>query len=170
MTYAYSEMNQHDALYMSVRAYPGGVEAMAQRLGKSSAVLYSKLRPGVDTHHISFEEAAEIVELCAQAHVPNAFAALHAFNWRLSHACFPVPVELDANPAELIQNVCRAVKEFGDVASCVSESTADGVIDAREFARIEKEFEGVYAALNELRARIKGKFESQDRRASHASE
>lgn len=39
MTCKYSEMNQHDAIYIAARAYPGGVEALAGRMGMSGCAL-----------------------------------------------------------------------------------------------------------------------------------
>ena len=49
MTRRYSDTNQHDALYKVARAYPGGLEALAARMGMSVNVLRNKLAPGIDT-------------------------------------------------------------------------------------------------------------------------
>lgn len=154
-------MNQHDALYKVARAYPGGIEALAQRMQVSVPVLYNKLRPGVDTHHTSFEQVSEIVEHCVQACVPDALAPIHAMNWRHGLVAFTLPQSTNADSSELIQNVCNAVKEFGDVATCVSLSANDSFIDDKELARIEKEFQEVHACLAELRSRIHTKVAEQ---------
>ncbi|MFX5660835.1 phage regulatory CII family protein, partial [Acinetobacter baumannii] len=71
-------MNQHDALYKIARAFPGGLEALAQRMDMSVNVLRNKLAPGIDTHYPSFEEVSQIVELCKQANVKDATLPLHA--------------------------------------------------------------------------------------------
>lgn len=83
MTKAYQQMSALDALYTAARKYPGSVEALAARLGKSPNVLRSKLQPDIDTHHITLEEALQIIELL-DATVPSAAdLAAKAIGWRL---------------------------------------------------------------------------------------
>ncbi|TCS37468.1 hypothetical protein EDC30_104272 [Paucimonas lemoignei] len=155
MTCKYSEINQHDALYRVARDYPGGIEALAQRLTKTAPVMYNKLRPGIQTHHASFEETTEIIELCVQANVKDAMLPAYAFAWRLGHVMVPVPRVDNVPDEELTQNVCKTMKEFGDVASCLYQSFAnDGDIDANELESFEKEFQEAIAAMCELRARV----------------
>ena len=74
MTRRYSDMNQHDALYKVARAYPGGLEALAAAMKMSVNVLRNKLAPGIETHYPSFEEVSEIVALCQEAGMKDAFA------------------------------------------------------------------------------------------------
>lgn len=92
MTHLYSEINQHDALYKAVRAYPGGVEAMAQRLNISSATLYKKLRPVVNGYAINYEELSEIIEHLDSSGSPGlADLALGAFCWRHQRVVVNLP-------------------------------------------------------------------------------
>ena len=155
MTCKYSDVNQHDALYKIARAYPGGIEALAHRMGKSVAVMYNKLRPGISTHHTSFEEVSEIIELCAEAGVKEAMLPAEAFIWRLGHVMLPVP-RIEGIPDEdMTQQVCKTVKEFGEVASCIYESLAsNNDITPQELDKFEKEFIEATAAMFELRARV----------------
>jgi hypothetical protein len=155
MTCRYSDINQHDALYKIARDYPGGMEALAQRMGKSVPVMYNKFRPGIATHYVSFEEATEAIELCVQAGVKDAIAPAKAFAWRLGYVLMPVP-QIDGLPNEdLAQQVCKTVKEFGEVASCIYESLAtDNDITQAELDRFELEFQEATAAMFELRARV----------------
>lgn len=167
VTLRYSETNQHDALYTVARAYPGGVEALARRMGRSAAVFYNKLRPGIDTHHVAFEEVSEIVELCQQAGVKDALSPLHALNMRHGLVAFPMPQVDSLTDDALAQTVCRAMKEFGEVAASVSESLAnDGKISDAELEKIEKEFQDAFAAIGEWRARVRSRADqSNDARA-----
>jgi hypothetical protein len=156
MTCQYSEINQHDALYRIARSYPGGVEALAARMGKTVPVMYNKLRPSISTHYVSFEEMTEIIEHCMQAGVQDAALPAQAFAWRLGYVMMPVPHVGSVPNEDLTQHVCKAVKEFGDVASSLYKSLASNQdINERELEEFEKEFQEATAAMFELRERVR---------------
>lgn len=157
MTQEYSDMNQHDALYIAARKYPGGVEALAQRMKISTAVLYSKMRPDCHTHHVTFEQVSEITEYLVGAHVPEALQALHAICWRHGLIAFELPPTSDQDDDSLIQSICKTVQEFGHVTSAVSGALADGKICGKELEEIEREFAQAFGAMTELRERIRAK-------------
>lgn len=157
MTQEYSDMNQHDALYKVARKYPGGLEALSKRLVMSSSVLYSKLRPGVDSHHTSFEQVSEILEHLVEARVPDALQPLHAFNWRHGLVAFEMPAPSDQADDDLIHSICKTVQEFGQMTSSVSGALADGSITGKELEEIEREFSHAFGAMTELRERIRAK-------------
>lgn len=83
MTKAYRQMSVGDALYTAARKYPGSVEALAGRMGRSANVLRSKLKPDVDTHHITLEEALQIIELLDSTVPHAADLAIKAIAYRL---------------------------------------------------------------------------------------
>ncbi len=155
MTLRYSDTNQHDALYLVARAYPGGIEALAQRMGKTANVLYNKLRPGVDTHYPSFEEVSEIIELCAAAGVANATLPLHALCARHGLVAFAFPDAAHASDDDLTRAVCDAVKEMGDVTGAIGGALADGQFSAVEIDKIEQEIQQVMGAIGALRERVR---------------
>jgi hypothetical protein len=148
-------MNQHDALYKIARAYPGGLEALAQKMQISSNVLRNKLAPGIDTHYPSFEQFSLIVELCQEAGVKDALLPMHALLSRHGMAAFIVPEPEHISDDDLSQTVCRVMSQVGDVAEAVSSSLLDGVITDAEADLIEREFQGALTALGEWRARIR---------------
>jgi hypothetical protein len=165
VTCKYSEINQHDALYMVARRYPGGIEALAHRTGRSTSMMYNKLRPGVLTHMVSFEEATEVIELCQQAGVEDALLPAEALAWRLGRVLVDVPQENTNSNEELTQLVCKAVKEFGDVGSSIYQSLAtNNEIDTRELAAFEVEFKEAIAALFQLRERVQQSVKRGDER------
>lgn len=86
MTKRYSVTGPLDALYAAARKYPGSVEALAQRMGKSPGVLRSKLSPDVDTHHTTFDEALDLIELLDAAVPHAADSAVRAIGYRLRRA------------------------------------------------------------------------------------
>ncbi len=155
MTRRYSDMNQHDALYTVARAYPGGIDALAQQLNMSANVLRNKLAPGIASHYPSFEEASMIISLCQKANVKEAVMPLHALMARHGMAAFVVPEPEQINNDDLSQTVCRVMSQVGNVAEAVSEALLDNVITEREADLIEREFQGALAALGEWRARIR---------------
>ncbi|MBV8665481.1 MAG: phage regulatory CII family protein [Burkholderiaceae bacterium] len=157
MTRRYSDMNQHDALYKVARAYPGGLEALAERMGVSVNVLRNKLAPGIDTHYPSFEEMSQIVELCYEASVKDALLPIHALLARHNMAAFVVPEPETVNTDDLSQTVCRVMSQVGSVAEVVSDALLDGVITNAEADLIEREFQGALTALGEWRARIRAR-------------
>src|SRR5690242_14530555 len=95
MTRRYSDTNQHDALYTIARAYPGGIEELAARLGVSPNVLRNKLAPGIASHYVSFEETSQIIHLCHAAGVKGALMPLHALMSRHGMAAFLIPESAD---------------------------------------------------------------------------
>ena len=155
MTRKYLDMNQHDALYKVARSYPGGLDALAQRMAISVNVLRNKLAPTIVSHYPSFEEVSTIVELCRQAGVADALLPLHALLVRHGMAAFVVPQPERIDNDDLSQTVCRVMSQVGAVAEAVSTALLDGKITMAEADLIEREFQGALSALGEWRARIR---------------
>lgn len=161
MTCRYTEINQHDALYIAARAYPGGIEALALRMGMASHVLYKKLRPAVDTHHVNYEEVSEIIEhLEAAGKSDMAELALQAFAWRHGRLTFRLP-EVSVPAGELFNQVLEILREEGALASDINDALGnDGKIDSRELQKIEKDLQQCIEALVVLRNKVRAKHES----------
>jgi hypothetical protein len=157
VTLRYSEMNQHDALYLKARAYPGGIEALAQRMGKTPAVLYNKLRPGIHTHAVNFEEVSEILELCTDAGVDDPLHPLQAMNWRHGLVAFVLPNIECHSDEDLSQIILGVMQEAGEVAKVISDALRDRKINSEELDGIENEFQRLLSAVGLLRSRIKQK-------------
>lgn len=155
MTRRYSDMNQHDALYKIARAYPGGIDDLAAKIGMSPNVLRNKLAPGVASHYVSFEETSQIIQLCHAAGVKGALMPLHALLSRHGMAGFLVPEPTEISKDELSQTVCRVMGQIGDLAEAVSAAFEDGVVTVAEVDLIEREFQGALEVLGNWRARIR---------------
>lgn len=155
MTCRYSEINQHDARYNLARAYPGGIEMLARRMGMSVNVLRNKLAPGIKTHVITDEEDSLIIEYCEEARVVDPCRALIAKNWRHRLIAFPLPDADHLSSSDLAQAMCHTVKEFADVMSTTSNALADGKVSVAEMDVMEKEMQEALAALCELRDRVR---------------
>src|SRR5690606_4424393 len=80
-----ASMNVIDAAYSTVHDYPGGAEALAARMGKSAAVLRSKVNPNTSTHHLTLAEADEILGKTRDLRMLHALAA--------NHGCVVLPAD-----------------------------------------------------------------------------
>lgn len=157
MTCKYNNINQHDALYNTARAYPGGIEALAQRMRMVVSTLRNKLRPAIETHHVNFEEVSEIIELCEEARVPEAFGPLHAFCWRHNHVAVLLP-RGDVDADDLLKQVVEIMSGDGALAGDISRAMAnDHRIDAGELAGIEEQIERCMGNLVALRDKARAK-------------
>lgn len=157
MTCEYSNINQHDALYNLVRAYPGGLEAIAQRVGMNTMTLRKKVMPSVETHHANFEEVSVIIELAEGARVPDAFVPLHAFCWRHGHVAVKLPCG-DPDADDLLKQLVEVMGDEGQLANTIGGSLAnDKRIDRREFEEIEINIEKCLHALVVLRQKVLAK-------------
>lgn len=161
MTCRYTDINQHDALYIAARAYPGGVEALALRMGMASHVLYKKLRPAVGSHHINFEEVSEIVEhLEAAGKADMAELVVSAFNWRHGRVAFKLP-DVSVPAGELFNQVLSILREEGTLANDINEALGnDGKIDGGELQKIEKDLQQCIEALVVLRNKVRAKHDN----------
>jgi hypothetical protein len=156
VTYRYSDINQHDALYKAARKYPGGVEALAQKIGQqSAAILYNKLRPGVDTHHTNFEEVSEVIESLQEAGKQDAAELpIQAFCWRHGYVAVKLPSSRPAGSGELLKMVCQVVADEGQVAGAISTALSDNWISPAEQELIETTIRRAVQDLLELEKRL----------------
>ena len=67
-------MNTRDAAYMTGHSYPGGVPALATRMGMDARELSHKLNPN-DAHALSLDEAVVIMALTGDHRILNAMAS-----------------------------------------------------------------------------------------------
>lgn len=77
-------MNTKDAAYLTGRNYPGGVPALAARMGMDADELNRKLKPG-HANGISLDEAEVIMALSGDHRILHAMAA------ELGYVCSPMP-------------------------------------------------------------------------------
>jgi len=159
MTYHYGQTSQHDCLYTAARSYPGGVEALAQRLGMSASVLYKKLSPGVTSHHLSFEEATVIMDLCHSVSVPDALSALDAQAFRLGKICIDIPTTDggDIDVEEIQRLVFKAVAQLGDAVAASTDALVDGHLTEQEMRAVEPKLRALVQTATSWLQRMKAK-------------
>jgi hypothetical protein len=79
---------------------------------------------------------------------PHPFSLLHNACRETGHLP-PVRINASADPCS-IDLVAKAVKEFGELLTAVSDARADGILSGEDAARIQAEGEQVYLALAPL--------------------
>lgn len=96
-----------DAVYHTVHGYPGGVVALAVRMGVSANTLTHKANPNNDTHHMRPDE------LVAMQALSGNYAVLHAMAAALGYVCAPaVPDQSDGDPVEVFMLQQKAQGEY----------------------------------------------------------
>lgn len=157
-----NDINQHEALYSLASRYPGSIEGLAQAMGRRNGrqmypnVLRNKLRPGIDTHHLNFEEYSLILELCEEAKIDGWQVPLQALCWRHGMVAIAMPQVGDesASVAAAMQQAGDAAREFGEMMSEFVQAAADGKITRSEADRVLPEIQHVLTMVTMLRESI----------------
>jgi len=131
-------MNVADAAHATVRAYPGGSESLAPRLGMSAAVLRGKVNPNNDRNILSLADADAIMGVTGDHRILHALAAEHGYTLQ----------RIDAPAAgNMIGAVLAAAAAKGDLAEIISEALADNRVTPNEAADIARACAAVQAAI-----------------------
>lgn len=153
-------MNVLDSVRCAVRHYPGGVDAVALRLGKSPSTLEKELR-AAQQYKLGAEDAAEIAAMCVQ--VGSPFAA--DYPTRLAEAVggtlLLLPGSALAPRDELTaEGLAKLVREFSDVVSAAAQADADGEISQREMANVRQQWAELVASGQRFMQHLETKHEA----------
>ena len=156
-------MDGHDALRQMVRDYPGGVEAVALRLGKPWQTLDKELRaaPG---YKLGIREACAIGQLCAEAGAPSAAAYATSVASHCGVHITLAPAD-GASPMDVMHGATNVMREVADVVGKVTEAGQDDHYSPNEIKRIKKEAREAIAAIQQLVAHVDGVAASAARKA-----
>lgn len=147
-------MNVIDAAYMTVREHPGGANALAPRFitragnGMHWAILNNKVDPNKDSHHLTLAEADKLMAFTDDYRILHALAANHGF------VC--VKAAADAAPSDLaiLELVAAVWAKSGDVGKAVSDTLADGRVEAHEIERVKEAMYRVQQAMQQMVMRL----------------
>ena len=136
-----------DAAYHLAHGYPGGVPALAQRMGKSANVLNSKVSLNADkTHHLTLREAVAMQEISGDARILQAMAGA------LGYVCVSMHTG-DQNTT--MERVMHLAKEFGQVLVSVNDAVLDGRVTLTEMHDCERHAAELTAALSGVLAAVR---------------
>jgi hypothetical protein len=141
-------MNILDAAYRVGHDHPGGVAALAPRMGMGEAVLNSKLNPNTKTHILSIEEMIKLEQFTGRHDMLFAHAEALGF------IAVPAPCVGDGDVDHAIAQTCA---EFGDYLRTVGDAMGDKQITPNEAKRLEKELVEMIEAAMYLQALLIGK-------------
>lgn len=139
-------MNVHDAAYRTVHDFPGGSEALGPLVGKSPAVLRSKVNPNIDTHTLTVDDLRALIRTTGDKGMLHALAA--------EFDCTVQEGEASANDAPLPLQMMGVTVEHGHLAQCVSKAVEDGRICPNERREIQRCGLIVVSAVNRVIASI----------------
>lgn len=136
-------MNVKDAVHATVRAYPGGAEALAPRVGMTPGVLRNKANPNSDTHRTAIEEASAIMGVSGDFQILHALAAEHGF------VCLRADDVGDCT-APVLDLILGAQAKEGTLSQTLLAALSDGVITPNELGAISGAAVDVQAAVINL--------------------
>jgi hypothetical protein len=151
-------MNRRDAALHLARRYPGGIEALAPRMGKKPDTLRKELT-GVEGYKWGVDEEELMISLCQAAGVADSIAPITAAAVNAGALVIPLPRELSAQGGSF-QCLADAAREFGEFVASVAEAEADGCVTANELRRVERELGELVAKGQGCVARLKAVHEA----------
>lgn len=141
-------MDVHDALYKAAHEHPGGIEALAVRMGKGAQVLRNKLNTNTATNVVSLAEFDMMLPMVGYDPL-RALAAQHGF------ALYQV-ADGDGGDQAVLEMFAALVGSHGNVGTEIYAALADGRIEAHEMKRINAAARKMHSDLQSLVARLAG--------------
>lgn len=144
-------MSVEDAIYHTVHGYPGGVVALAARMGVSPNTLTHKANPNNTTHYLHPRE------LVAAQHMSGNAAVLHAMAAQLGYACTTaLPDQSGGDPVEAFMRMQVA---FADLVRAVADPLAEQghAVTSNEMRRADAMAGDLHTAIGHVLASLRGR-------------
>jgi len=142
-------MNYKDAFYKTVHDSPGGCEALAVRMGYTAGLLRNKANPNSTTNVLTMDDASRAMEITGNYEVMHALARQHGF----------VCTKIDEQPAcdmAVLEAVTGLWSHLGVFGAEIHQALADGHVDEKEVAAVDKAKFAVLQKVMQLCSRFKG--------------
>lgn len=142
-----------DAIYHTVHNFPGGVTALAARMGVKPSTLTHKANPNNDTHHLHPQELVALQHMSGDASVLFAMAA--ALGYTVQRA---TPDQTDG---DMVEATMRLQVEFADLIRAAADPLARVAvrpaqpITGNEMRRAEYHANEVQAAMAHMLAALR---------------
>lgn len=111
-------MDVLDAAYHTAHSYPGGVAALAVRMGRSANVMMSKLNTNVDSHHLTLREAQTIMDVTDDDAILQAMA---------DHRGYDLVRTIPANTDQAESLFWQAAAAMAEFHEAVADAMQNGV-------------------------------------------
>lgn len=152
-------MNRSDAALRLAHRFPGGLEAVAHRMGKRADTLRKELT-GVHGYKWGVDDEELLMDLCAASGVEEPLAPLTATAANRSFLLLPFITVEGAEEGESFKAMAEMARKFSEFIGSIAEAWADGRVTANELKRGEREAAGLVAGLQRLLARLRAAHES----------
>jgi hypothetical protein len=159
-------MNILDTVRRQVRNYPGGIDVVALRLGKSVSTLEKELR-GAPGFKLGAEDAAEISAMCVEVRSEHAMAYATVLASRVNSMLLPMPLEADPSDSECYRAACEVSRQAATHLSEVLSALADGRVTDNELLVVDRA-RGRYFAADQNSRRMLGELNRAGKPRSEA--
>lgn len=134
-----------------VYAYPGGVEELAAKMGRTPKVLYNKAEATDESH--AQPTAGDLVVATV---VAEDYRCLHAFADTVDHLCIPKPDFSRVSDTALLELINKVGAEGGDLHRAINAGLSDGRYTAADHEKTKNEAYEFLTAICEAVARLEG--------------
>lgn len=141
-------MDVLDAAYLTAHSYPGGIPALAVRMGVSANVLQSKVNPNADTHHLSIKQAQALMDVTNNDAILRALADHRGYDLVRT-----LPGNTD-NAQSLYWQASAAMAEFLEAVADAMQDGTTGNSQRRADNRGADAMAHMHNLLGALRARM----------------
>jgi len=139
-------MDQLDiAVHQTAHDAPGGLPALARRIGVREQVLRNKVCPTTESFHLNPREALAMMDATDDDRILAVLAEMRGY--MLERKQLP-----DAE--SIVAAVLSADAEHGDVSREIQAALADGKITETERAAIAKQIHDAHQALDRLNSTV----------------
>lgn len=143
-------MNILDTVRRQARGYPGGIEAVALRLGKSASTLEKELR-GAPGFKLGAEDAAEVSAMCVEVGSQHAMAYATAVAAHMNCMLVPMPADVDTDDSECLRAAAETARQAAQHMAEVFAALADGQVSDNELMAVDRASGRFFAAHQTLR-------------------
>jgi hypothetical protein len=145
--------NVQDAAFHTAHDFPGGVAALAQRMGDVSPnVLNKKVDPRLESHHLRLDESVKIQSITGD------FRILQAMAFTLNHMVIPLPDMHESGDASLLDDFMEILNAMADFTKEFQKAWADGEVTSKEVelmhargVEVQARFSVIVARMHEMK-------------------
>lgn len=142
-------MNIDDAIYHAAHHFPGGIPALAARMGANAGTLQNKVNPRFTTAMPTLRDLEAIITFTQS---PLPVAALAEL---CGHIVIPVVLPSGVGDMEILESITALATDFGEVCRSVHEALKDRHVTKREIEGIEQHAQELIGAVQVVLARMR---------------
>ena len=149
-------MSPQDAIHHVCHEYPGGVEALAQRVGRGAQVLRNKVTLDHVQHGLRRSHEPTLADVSAITRVTGGLRVVEALAGEVGAVVMRLPNVPACGDDALLDLVLGCNRELGEMCKEIGTALEDGQITPDEYERINRESLQSVTAQLELLERLRG--------------